>query len=503
MNRFQQYLPVLLSPLLLIGSGKICAAPGDELFSDDFEGALGDNWTISDGNLAGINAYLVSAGDSGFTRGGAVTVTTTVPINLLGIGGADFSIEIGKGTDGVGTLSEDPDTADESFAVEYLEDDDLTWTQLTISVPADLADGATTSFSTSLPTNALHDGFQLRLVQGGGSGGPPANGGAGWDFWHFDDVSIVETSFTLPAPPLSASSCEEFEYDLGNWTQSDTSRSGISSVTSNSPNNSLFLNDSANTVTSDAFDGTNLSSIEVWVRKGDDSFSEDPDNGENLVLEYFDGASWVIINTFSANAIGDGVVQTPTYTVGADFVADPAFQIRFRLTGGSGANFDYWHIDDVCFSGGTPMPSLAKTVETVSAGVVLAPLAKAIPEAIVEYTITAMNLGDGAATDGSIVISDVLDDNLTLFVGDLDGNGSPFIFTNGTGSNISGLAYDWILISSTADSPVFRNSSDVSITPTPDYDASVRSFEINLRGSFFPAGAGTPQFTITYRARIE
>lgn len=86
--------------------------------------------------------------------------------------------------------------------------------------------------------------------------------------------------------------------------------------------------------------------LSLWIRRGDDSFSEDPDAGEDLVIEYRDaGGNWVVIDTFAGDGT-PGEIITPTY------VLPPAalhanLSIQLRMTGGNGSDFDYWHVDDI------------------------------------------------------------------------------------------------------------------------------------------------------------
>eukprot|EP00903_Cladosiphon_okamuranus_P004455 g4453.t1 len=486
----------------------VLAAPGDILFEDDFERAtLGTDWTLSDTNLAGINAYPVATGSSAFTRGGVVTVESQV-FDLSAVGGANLSMVLEKGTDNQGTLSEDPDAANEDFVLEYLSDDLTTWVQIALLDAQDQAQEAQTFVDESLPAGALHADFQFRFRQTGGSGGPPANSGVGWDYWHVDDVELLETSASvIPPPVLSANSCEYFENGLGNWTSSGAGDSGTSSATASSPTQSLFLSENTVTVTSDAFDATSVTDLSVWIRKGDDSFSEDPDGNEDLVFEYSNnGVAWTELDTYEAQGMGalaDGEIVTPSWTTPTDFTVSSTFQVRFRLLEGDGAGFDFWHVDDLCFEGGMALPTVLKTVVVESDPINGTTNPKAIPGATLLYSITVTNSGDGSADEGTVRISDALDANATLFVGDLNGLGSPFIFTDGTGADISGLVYEYISLGNSVDSPTFYNSIAAEITPVVDYDASVRSFDIDLLGQFYPENTGTPEFTITYRVRLD
>ena len=262
-------------------------------------------------------------------------------------------------------------------------------------------------------------------------------------------------------------------------------------------------------VTSNAFDATNLNEISAWVRKGADSFSENPEGNEDLIFEYSNnGTTWIEIDTFEASGAGslaNGEIVTPTYTAPADFVTSSTFQLRIRLRQASGAAFDFWHVDDVCFAGGQALPTVLKTVVVESDPQSGTTNPKAIPGATMLYSIHVSNSGDGSVDDGTVLVSDTLDASLSLFVDDLAGDGSPFIFTDGSGANISGLVYEFISLGSTVDSPTFLNSASAPITPTSigGYDPTVRGFQISLPGQLFPANTGTPEFTITYRVRLD
>ena len=110
------------------------------------------------------------------------------------------------------------------------------------------------------------------------------------------------------------------------------------------------------------------------------------------------------------------------------------------------------------------------------------------------------NLGPDSDT---MRISDNLQGQLSLFTGDLDGNGSPFVFTDNncppdtatTTSNLS-LVYP--------DDVVYRDSSGAVITPAMEYDADIRSFEITLSGLMnINYQSDVPCFTIKYRTKLE
>ncbi|MEO0607543.1 MAG: hypothetical protein AAFY82_04880, partial [Pseudomonadota bacterium] len=300
-------MPYLLAGALAwAGSSLVAAAaPGDTLLSDTFDngaacGTLAPLWTVSDTNLTGVSTQTSNSGNcSAFTRGGVATITGPV-IDLSSVTGATLTAWLRQGLD---AFSEDVD-AGEDFAFEYLNTSSnwVTITRLEGSGP----NGEITNVSLDLPAGALHANFQLRFRQTGGSGGPPANGGIGYDYWHIDDVLLVETG-TAPPPELPSGMgidlCERFESGFGNWSATNANRAGVNSDTFQSPSNSMFLRHGSITATSIAFDSTELGEIEVWVRRGGDAFSENPDAGEDLTFQYLNAANtWVTLETFD----GDG-----------------------------------------------------------------------------------------------------------------------------------------------------------------------------------------------------
>jgi len=85
--------------------------------------------------------------------------------------------------------------------------------------------------------------------------------------------------------------------------------------------------------------------LSVWIRRGDDSFSEDPDSGEDLLIEYRDaGGAWNVLATFDGSGT-PGEVYTPVYVLPAAALHGN-LSIRFRLLAGNGSDNDYWHVDD-------------------------------------------------------------------------------------------------------------------------------------------------------------
>lgn len=488
-----------------MGAGSAWAAPGDILLQDDFDdgagcAALPPTWTVSDTNLAGTSTQTSNTGAcSAFTRGDVVTITGPV-IDLSSAIGATLTAWLRQGLD---AFSEDVD-AGEDFVFEYL-DAGSNWVAIETLAGAG-ANGEVTNVSLDLPIGALHSGFQLRFRQTGGSGGPPANGGIGFDYWHIDDVLLIETG-SAPPPELPSGMgvglCERFESGFGNWTATNTTRSGVNGDTFQSTSNSMFLRHDTVTSTSIAFDSSELGEIEVWVRRGADTFSENPDNGENLTLEYLNASSnWVTLETFPGNGT-QGEIFDRTYAM-PESALHANFRVRASLNGASGSDFDYWHVDDFCFNRAQPDFVVTKSVEIERDPINEFTNPLGIPGAWALYSIQVTNTGRGSADVGTIAIGDAIDVQTSLFTGDFNGLGSPFEFVDGTGVSSSGLSFSFVSLGDGADGVTFRNGSGTSITPNGNFDPSVASFNLQFGGAMNGAvGGATPSFTVRYRVQIE
>lgn len=481
------------------------AAPGDILLEDDFDdgagcGTLSPLWTVSDTNLSGISTQTSESGAcSAFTRGDVVTITGPV-IDLSSAIGATLTAWLRQGLD---SFSEDVD-AGEDFVFEYL-DATSTWVAIETLQGAG-TNGEITNVSLDLPAGALHSGFQLRFRQTGGSGGPPANSGIGYDYWHIDDVLLIETG-TAPPPELPSGMgvglCERFESGFGNWSTTNTARSGVNGDTFQSSSNSMYLRRNTVTSTSIAFDSSELGEIEVWVRRGDDSFSENPDAGEDLTLQYLNASNtWVTLETFPGNGT-PGEFFERTYAM-PESALHANFRVRANLNSGSGNDFDYWHVDDWCFNRATPDFSVTKTVTIERDPINETTNPLGIPGAWAVYAIEVTNNGRGSADAGTVAIGDAIDEKTSLFTGNFDGLGAPFEFTDGTGSDASGLSLNFGSLSDGSDGVIFRNSGGTSVTPSGGFDPAVASFELQFDGAMAGAvGGATPTFTIRYRVQIE
>ncbi len=478
----------------LAGGPLAHAAPGDILFADDFERAAIAPWTTTNAANSGIlsGAAVASSPTRGlFTRRAAVT-TTSPPVNAA-VPAADLAIWVRRGSD---AFSEDPDGA-EDLAVEFRRAD-ATWVPL-LGYAGSGTPGQIYAEVVALPADALHANLALRVRQTAGSG-------TDFDYWHVDDVVVTERA---QPPPLAIGSCDDFESGLGaNWSVATSGGfAGSSAATAASPTRSLFLNGGVVSVTSAVVDTrlVSFSDLSLWIRRGADAFSEDPDAGEDLVVEYLDdGGSWVTLETFAGSGSA-GEILPRLYTLPAAG-RHSGFRLRFRLTGGSGASWDFWHVDDVCFlQNAVPDLLVLKSMRIVSDPVrgTVDPLA--IPGAVAEYSITVSNQGPGAISVDTVVIDDPIPADTELYVGDLSGPGSgPIHFVEGT--PVSGLSYTYVALADASDDLEFESGGApyAPTPPPPDYDANIDRVRIRPGGAMAGGSPGAaPSFTVILRVRVR
>lgn len=486
--------------LILMGFMFHCASfalPGDVLFSDDFERVnIGPNWTTTNATFSAIgNQTSNSNSRSLYTRHGAVT-TTGPNINLSGKF-AKVEMWIRKGSD---TFSENPDGG-ENFIVEYLNNSN-NW----ISLDSYLGGGTQGQIfllDEQLPSDALHSGFRLRVRLTAGSGND-------FDYWHLDDVIVTETGFVPPPPPLAVGGCDNFEGNLNNWTINASGGSAtISSSTAQSPDSSLDLSAGVVSATSIAINtSSNFQDVTVWVRRGSDAFSENPEANENFIIEYLNASNnWVILETFlGAGTQGEIFNRTYPMPVAAQH---PNFRLRLRMLAASGGNFDHWHVDDVCLVPGVVLPEInLQKISTVINDGINTTNPKRIPGALIDYDIIATNSGLGSTDNNTVVLADAVPANTALYVNDISGPGTgPVRFVDGTPP--SGLSYNFIGLASSTDDVSFSSDGGVTYNYSPVADAdgldgNVTHIRISTQGAFLAdSGSGSPNFLIKFRVKVE
>lgn len=133
---------------------------------------------------------------------------------------------------------------------------------------------------------------------------------------------------------------------------------------------------------------------------------------------------------------------------------------------------------------------------------------KAIPGAVIIYTIQVTNQGPGSVDADTIKITDAIPAGTKLYVGDL-GDG-PVVFLDGSsyGGTDSGLdPYNYIALDNDTDDLDFADINGFGYHPTPDgddCDQNVTDILINPKGPMDGALSGNnPSFQIRFRVQVE
>ncbi|MFK8053371.1 MAG: hypothetical protein AB8F65_10405 [Woeseiaceae bacterium] len=466
------------------------AAPGDVLFSDGFERAALAPWTTTNTTRSGIatGAQVSNGGTRGaFTRFNTVSVVS--PTFNASVPAAEVAIWVRRGSD---AFSEYPDGG-EDLLLEYRRIDGSFG--ILKSYPGGGPEGEIFNDSLFLPPDALHGSAALRLRQTRGSN-------SNFDYYHFDDVRVTERA---PAGELAVGSCDDFSAGLAtNWSvDSGGGSAGTNSATFQSPTLAMFTNGAAVTVTSNGIDTTSpaFDVLSMWIRRGADAFSENPDGNENFVVEYLnDIGGWELLESFAGSGT-PGQIFSREYAIPANG-RHAGFRVRFRQLSGSGPNFDFWHVDDVCLdTRNLPALSISKVVSTISDPLNGTTNPLAIPGAFVQYQLSVENNGTGNVDSDSLVITDALDSDIALLV---DDGGSPaFVFVDGPVP--SGLSFDPFTGVTYSNQP--GGGPPYGYTPTPDgsgVDPTVTGIRLLLSGEMNPnTVAGVPSFQIRFNAQVQ
>lgn len=166
----------------------------------------------------------------------------------------------------------------------------------------------------------------------------------------------------------------------------------------------------------------------------------------------------------------------------------------------SQANF--YNIDDQLFTANVPLLTHLKMLSVLSDPFNNTINPKNIPEAVVQYTIRITNSGAGSVGNNSIVITDPVPVNATLFTGNVSG-GAPYIYINGTPS--SAISCPFIALNSLTDCIDFSNDGGITwgYTPNGAYDNAVTHIRFNTTGSMAATGGGNPYFELKFNVQVK
>ena len=230
--------------------------------------------------------------------------------------------------------------------------------------------------------------------------------------------------------------------------------------------------------------------------------------------------SWVNGNIVSAYYGQHGPAGSAQDTSSRQDISQGFNPIEFRIqevAGGDQYDF-YWRpngsnsysiIPDSAFyhCAGDPSFQLTTTVNVVNDPINGITFPKAIPGAVMTYTVDVLNQGNISSDLSSTVLVQELASNLELYVDDFDGAGSPVDFTDGSSTTASGLSYVFSSINSGSDSISFSTDGtnfNHTVTNTGGYDSAITHFKLTLPGTFKPTyNSVTPTFKFEYQVRVK
>jgi uncharacterized repeat protein (TIGR01451 family) len=218
----------------------------------------------------------------------------------------------------------------------------------------------------------------------------------------------------------------------------------------------------------------------------------------------------------SIRITGEGVMTLTGVEVGGDLytfvgaITGTASLVRGHVTAGNVHTDPLWsHQTNLVVSEPTacdaliPAPAppdilVLKSVQVYSDPANLQDNPKAIPGAVMLYTVLVTNRGGPTDTD-SVFMTNPMPANTEVFANDINGVGSgPLLFTDGPA--VSGLSTDNISFSN-------DNGASFLYTPIPSvdgYDDAVTDIKVSFSGLFnASSGAPHPSFSINFRVRVQ
>ena len=133
---------------------------------------------------------------------------------------------------------------------------------------------------------------------------------------------------------------------------------------------------------------------------------------------------------------------------------------------------------------------------------------KAIPGAVIDYSVRASNTGTLSSDLNSTMLVQAIAADSEFYVG-TDSSISPVTFVNGSGNNRTGLTFTFDSLTSTTDSLEFSSDGGNTFGYQPGagadgFDPAITHFRLRLDGSMNPSlGNLQPYFDYQYRVRLH
>lgn len=222
-----------------------------------------------------------------------------------------------------------------------------------------------------------------------------------------------------------------------------------------------------------------------------------PASGSAAMITAMQGAGGLAIPSMPNNS-------TVTFTVEAQLTGNPTGLLTNVASASANGGTNTAEDSDAIV-----YPGLVntKTVTVLSDPVNGTSNPKGIPGAEAMYTITVANTGPGRVDADTLVISDAVPTNTSLFVGNLGASpAGPVAF----GDAGSGLAFSFASLASTADDVEFSSNNGGTWTYSPvadaaGYDAAVTHVRLRPKGRMAGwSGSGAyPSFTLSFKVRLN
>ncbi|MEX2054932.1 MAG: hypothetical protein WD972_02010, partial [Candidatus Andersenbacteria bacterium] len=319
----------------------------ETVFSEDFDpGIDASNWTDTGSTVTDTECDSDSGDSLRFTDNDRVA--ETVDMDVSGGGAISFYLYAPSGGGG---NCETPD-ANENFILEYSTNNGGNWTEVNTYF-ADI--DPMQLINEAVPAGAQTSDTRFRWRQTSWSG-------TNSDHWAIDTIVITNNGGggLAPVDDDFDPSIDGAEWSSTSNVSIDTSCGGSASVSGNAMRFSGAGTRSATTV---GVDTTGGGIVSFYLYADDDaSPCDDPESGDNMVVEYStnSGGSWNTISEFNGDGGYDTISQInaniPTLAKAA------STQFRFRQTNHSGSGNDNWTIDNVIVATNNPLSSVGATI---------------------------------------------------------------------------------------------------------------------------------------------
>jgi len=180
-------------------------------------------------------------------------------------------------------------------------------------------------------------------------GGGLAFGSAAGD----GDTATLEVTDLPACSPALVGDFEAGTLPSG-WFSDPDFADSFTDATAGNGQHSAYVNEKTDYVTTPEMNTSDCATVDVafWLRKGADSFSDSPESGEDVTLQYRnDASSWVDVNTWAAADYSDGETIDVEETITAGDAMHDGFRLRWTDTQSDGGHSDFWHVDDVVVNG--------------------------------------------------------------------------------------------------------------------------------------------------------